>query len=911
MVTEIWLMIKKPGFEDGLDNENGAKDKSNDDSSPKEVNTAGQHVNTTSPDVNTGSFKLNTIGPSVNTASSYNQDSPKDMFTMGASHTLKHVSVEFFIIHKDHAIENVIGDVKLSVQIRRMTKPTSKQGFLSTIEPTSIAKALSDSSWVEAMQEELLQFKLQQNKARLVAQGHRQEEGIDYEEVFAPVARIEAIRLFLAYTSFMSFLVYQMDVKSAFLYGFIEEEVYITQPPGFKDPDHPDKVYKVVKALYELYQAPRAWYETLANYLLGNGFKRGKVDQTLFIKKQKGDILLVISFYVEFLWENYFLSRIYKYREGKNGDIYRQYIYVAETFKKIQLPDVYKKQTVVATSTTKAEYVAAASCYGQIFLQKVLMQEESKTSRHVKRGRDTKIPQSSGSLKKVGDEAVHKELGDRMERAATTASSLEARDSDAQTRFEAAFKSPMIHHSQEEGVMDITATIYRKVKLLVTEASLRRHLNLEDSEGLNTLPTAEIFEQLALMGLSLNELTVLCTSLSKKVKSLESELHQTKQTYSTAFTKLIKRVKKLEHTIKTSRARRSFKVVLSDNEEEARDPSKQGNKIFDIDKDPTISLVQEEGMAWSQEDLEIQEKISDDTEVVLEEEEPTELVKDQVYIKRSAEKRKDKGKAIMTEPEPEQTTTKLKLIQERAGLEAAIRLQEQLNEEESQRIARDAEIARQLQEEINIAGQEKVVTEDDQSHDINWNDPSNQDGYKMSYFKGMSYEDIRPIFERTGERSVSVEESKVKELVEPSQEEIQEMKIILPEEGMHVEALQSKYPIIDWEVHSEDTMKFWKIIRVGNYTELYQTFADMLKNFDRYDLVKLWELIKKGFGYVYVVEKDYPYKRLYNCSMPVNKLLVDTWFRMANELLRKISFKQTSHGSEVFERNPRQKRLEI
>nr|GFA11748.1 putative ribonuclease H-like domain-containing protein [Tanacetum cinerariifolium]GFA18693.1 putative ribonuclease H-like domain-containing protein [Tanacetum cinerariifolium] len=97
------------------------------------------------------------------------------------------------------------------------------------------------------------------NKARLVAQGHTQEEGIDYEEVFAPVARIEAIRLFLAYASFMGFMVYQMDVKSAFLYETIEEEVYVCQPPGFEDPDHPDKVYKVVKALYGLHQAPRAW----------------------------------------------------------------------------------------------------------------------------------------------------------------------------------------------------------------------------------------------------------------------------------------------------------------------------------------------------------------------------------------------------------------------------------------------------------------------------------------------------------------------------------------------------------------------------------------------------------------------------------------------------------------------------
>ncbi|GJX42425.1 putative ribonuclease H-like domain-containing protein [Tanacetum coccineum] len=131
------------------------------------------------------------------------------------------------------------------------------------------------------------------NKARLVAQGYTQEEGINYDEVFAPVARIEAIRLFLAYASFMGFIVYQMDVKSAFLYGTIEEEVYVCQPPGFEDPQFPDKVYKVEKALYGLHQAPRAWYETLSTYLLENGFIRGIINKTLFIKKDKGDILLV------------------------------------------------------------------------------------------------------------------------------------------------------------------------------------------------------------------------------------------------------------------------------------------------------------------------------------------------------------------------------------------------------------------------------------------------------------------------------------------------------------------------------------------------------------------------------------------------------------------------------------------
>ncbi|GJU88728.1 putative ribonuclease H-like domain-containing protein [Tanacetum coccineum] len=126
--------------------------------------------------------------------------------------------------------------------------------FLSQEEPKKIAEALQDDSWVQAMQEELLQNKRDErgvvvrNKARLVAQGYTQEKGIDYDEVFAPVAKIEAIRLFLAFASFMGFIVYQMDVKSAFLYGTIDEEVYVSQSPVFVDPDHPNKVYKVVKS---------------------------------------------------------------------------------------------------------------------------------------------------------------------------------------------------------------------------------------------------------------------------------------------------------------------------------------------------------------------------------------------------------------------------------------------------------------------------------------------------------------------------------------------------------------------------------------------------------------------------------------------------------------------------------------
>ncbi|KAJ9535705.1 LOW QUALITY PROTEIN: hypothetical protein OSB04_un001143 [Centaurea solstitialis] len=217
---------------------------------------------------------------------------------------------------KNHPSTLVIGDMESPM----LTRHKSKQ---AGVEPKKAHDAMKDPSWIEAMQEELLQFVLQhdlvdlpsghraigtkwifrnkkdergkviKNKARLVAQGYTQEEGIDYDEVFAPVARIEAIRLFLAYASFKNFKVYQMDVKSAFLYGKIEEEVYVCQPPGFEDLRYPDRVYKLNKALYGLHQAPRAWYDTLSTYLLENEFTRGVIDKTLFIKREKQKILLV------------------------------------------------------------------------------------------------------------------------------------------------------------------------------------------------------------------------------------------------------------------------------------------------------------------------------------------------------------------------------------------------------------------------------------------------------------------------------------------------------------------------------------------------------------------------------------------------------------------------------------------
>ncbi|GJS54377.1 putative ribonuclease H-like domain-containing protein [Tanacetum coccineum] len=414
-------------------------------------------------------------------------------------------------IHKDHPLDQVIGDLQSATQTRKMSKNLKEHGFVSTFqqrtnhkdlqnclfacflsqeEPKKVIHALKDPSWIEAIQEELLQFKLQEvwtlvdlpnrkraigskwvfrnkknekgivirNKARLVAQGYTQEEGIDYDEVFAPVARIEAIRLFLAYASFKNFVVYQMDVKSAFLYGKIEEEVYVCQPPGFEDPDFPDRVYKVEKALHGLHKDPRAWYETLSTYLLDNGFQRGKIDKTLFIKRHKGDILLVQVYvddiifgstkkelciaFEKLMHEKFQMSSMgeltfflgLQVKQKKDGIFISQDKYVEEILKKFGSmigslmyltslrPDIMfavcacaryqvnpkvshlhamkrifsdyagasldrksttggcqflgcrliswqcKKQTVVANSTIEAEYVAASSCCGQLYL---------------------------------------------------------------------------------------------------------------------------------------------------------------------------------------------------------------------------------------------------------------------------------------------------------------------------------------------------------------------------------------------------------------------------------------------------------------------------------------------------------------------------------------------------------------
>ncbi|KAJ9545020.1 hypothetical protein OSB04_024727 [Centaurea solstitialis] len=202
---------------------------------------------------------------------------------------------------KDHSIDQVLGNPSSGIKTRRQSGNVSAmqeelaefiRNNVWLLVPRPRKRTIIGSKWIFRNKLDEIGTIIR-NKARHVAQGYRQEEGIDYDETFAPVARLEAIRLFLAFAAHMNFKVYQMDIKNAFLNGKLNEEVYVAQPPGFVDPKFPDHVYKLNKALYGLKQAPRAWYDTLSTFLLFKGFVRGKIDSTLFLKKYPKHILLV------------------------------------------------------------------------------------------------------------------------------------------------------------------------------------------------------------------------------------------------------------------------------------------------------------------------------------------------------------------------------------------------------------------------------------------------------------------------------------------------------------------------------------------------------------------------------------------------------------------------------------------
>ncbi|GJY35471.1 retrovirus-related pol polyprotein from transposon TNT 1-94 [Tanacetum coccineum] len=196
---------------------------------------------------------------------------------------------------KDHPLDNIIGNPSRPISTRKQLGTDALwclyNSVLSKVEPKNFKSAITKDFWFQAMQDEIHEF----DRLQVSGQGM---EGIDFEESFAPVARVKDIRIFIANAASKNMTIYQMDVKTAFLNGELKEEVYVSQPEGFVDPDHLTHVYRLKKALYGLKQAPRAWYDTLSRFLLDNKFSKGAVDPTLFTQKT-GKHILLVQIYVD------------------------------------------------------------------------------------------------------------------------------------------------------------------------------------------------------------------------------------------------------------------------------------------------------------------------------------------------------------------------------------------------------------------------------------------------------------------------------------------------------------------------------------------------------------------------------------------------------------------------------------
>ncbi|GJV63338.1 putative ribonuclease H-like domain-containing protein [Tanacetum coccineum] len=1100
---------EEPGKGDeGVSKGSGIDDQERTDSSTKDVNTVGPSINTANANINNGSLNINTASLSPNDPSMPSLEEigifydAYDDREVGAEADRNNLELSTVVspipttrVNKDHPKEQIIGNLNLATQTRRMINFSIEHAM--TLVDLPKGKRAIGTKWVYRNKKEERGIVVR-NKARLVAQGYTQEEGIDYHEVFAPVARIEAIMLFLAYASFMGFIMYQMDVKSAFLYSTIIEELYVCQPPGFEDPQFPNKVYKVEKALYSLHQAPKAWYETLSTYLLENGFRRGTIDKTLFIKKEKDDILFQMCLMGEL---TFFLG--FQIKQKDVGILISQDKYVADILKKVDFttvktasiliepnkallkdvdvllyrsmigslmyltasrPDIMfavcacvrfqvtpkvphlhavkrifrylkgqpklglwyprdspfdleafsdsdyagasldrksitggcqflgkrliswqcKKQTIVANSTTEAKYVAAANCcrqmlwiqnqmldYGFNFMNtKIYINKEKvgegpgqptdpqhtstsaqlfneepitvlsssqlkKTHKPRKDKRTTKISQSSGPIHLVANEIVYKEWEDRMERTATTASSLEAEQDNSninRTQFIETLNEPL-----PQGTGSCSGPRFQVTILGGAEAQTRFEVAPKKSHD-SPLPgghTPRSDEG----RLKQDELMDIVTTLSHKVEGLQADLMKIKKLYATAFKKLINKVKYLEDELKfqksKSKRRRLTLVTSEDDEEVAKDPSKQGRSMIE----EMIWMLEFHWFLhmlkfimdriWKLKKVLVMVKKNADTIA-----DDLTLVETLMKIRKSAAK--DKGKAKMGK-----TESLRKIKQREQGFTNAEW------DDVLVRVAADEDFVQQLQAGEKCSEEDlpmKIVEPVNQRKKFfaqqraeakrnKLMNPTQQKDYISNYIKN--------------QEGGSGEEQSTKHEKELSKAELQKLLVLVLVEEHDIQPLQVRYPIIDCEVYSEDTRRYWRIIRVGNHTEAYQIFADMLKKFDRDDLVKLWNLVKERFStieptddkekelwvelkrlfepdnddtlwklqrymhdplvwrlydtcgvhhvssirghYIFMlVEKDYPLTRGFLTLMLVTNIKVDQHSEMANELLRKI-----------------------
>nr|GEX14269.1 hypothetical protein [Tanacetum cinerariifolium] len=735
------------------------------------------------------------------------------------------------------------------------------------IEPTSIAKALSDSSWVEAIQEELLQFKLQQvwilvdlpygknaigtkwvfrnkkderaivirNKEILVAQGHRQEEEIDYEEVFVPVARIEAIRLFLAYASFMDFMVYQMDVKSAFLYETIEEEVYVTQLSGFKDPDHPDKVYKVVKALYGLHQAPRACQDKYVhkilrkfNYLdVKSASTPVDLEKPLVKDRDANDVDVHL---------NRSMIGSLMYLTASRPDImFCSLWYPRDSpFELVAYTDShYDRATQDRKSTTGGRLVVSRMDRRTCYIKQKCVKSQS--PRKLKRGQDIKIRQSGGPLKK--DSLLFSQFNQNTLRTLSYLDYLYQihilsftiiTQNSNQTSLNQMFWETASSSTFENREIVITATINGRVKS-VTEASIRRHLKLEDSEGISSLPNTKIFEQLALMGVP----TPLYDS-----PLLGGNTHGSEEGGMTLNElTLIMKVKKLENKVKSHKARRRVRLIVSEDEDDLEDLSKQGRKIAQIDKDEGITLVQigisTANIPVTTTDAKISTASPEDkTAETSDDSDDITSVETLIEIKRSA-----------TKPQ------KLKGVAFR-------------DVKETPRLVRSTITLQPLPSIDSKDNGKGVLVEEEQSSKKRQREVSDEESFKKQ---------------------------KLEEDNDAEKEKLRAILDIVPRDdiAINMESLATKYPIDDWKTYIlTENMMYYQIIKADGSFKNYKIFSEMLDNFDRQDVIDLHRLVQERIAIHMLIEKTYSLTQEMLSRMLKRRIEVDHESEMAFELLR-------------------------
>nr|GEW37377.1 putative ribonuclease H-like domain-containing protein [Tanacetum cinerariifolium] len=749
------------------------------------------------------------------------------------------------------------------------------------------------------------------NKARLVTQGHTQEEGIDYDEVFAPVARIEAIRLFLPHASFMGFMVYQMDVKSAFLYGTIEEKVYVCQPLGFKDPYFPDKVYKVVKALYELHQ----------------GLQVKQKDDGIFISQDKYVVEILRKFgftdvksaSIPIETEKPLLKdpdgedvdvHIYRYLKGKphlglwypkafpfnlvaysNSDYDRasldrksttggcQFLGVntprcekdsLELMELIvfmfwatasikQASDVVKLQALIDGKKELTDFCTSLQRQQSELVSKFAAQalEITELKARVKFLEDR---QGEG-IKLSGDDAPIK--GRRLDEEEVATERVSSNTEEIRLD-EGEVAAERFQFDEKDGIgvtagdlkllllciflllnfglrllsrrlmtVQLRALIDGK-KVVVTEDVIQRDLYLDDADGVECLPNEEIFAELA-HNLTSQNTKYTSLALTQKVFAI---MRRVGKGFSGVETPLFasmlvqpqpQAVEEDKVKVPTAPALPSPKTT----------PSPPPHDPTPSPYDSTIPLLKTLMEACASLSYKVVELEQDKHTQALE------ILKLKKRVKKLEKKRRSKHsrfkrlRKVGTSHRVGSSTNTIVGAQEDASKQEEI---EAINADEDITLV-DVETQKEVAD-MDAELQGRITQEDVSTVEPTvFDDEENMAGYKMEHFRGMNYDKVRPIFEREYKKvqtlfkpNKDVEEPKKKRVVEetllqysfkklkvvevtgsqstqetPSndpkginEEDVQNMLEIVPVSKFKVEALQDKYPIIDWEIHSEE-----------------------------------------------------------------------------------------------------------